>query len=185
MTTRTCQDCGREFDSLSKYRLHDCEQKRKKRADRIHLKEFGFTEGESWPVVVFHVELEQGADTMGKFDLAFAAHRDPETGERRFAFIDSDHQPIERIEYDDDLATWLDTVYEQDGYTTCINYSNAEIVDEYGRAGFVVLGRNLGVAYDWVEREDGLPPEFRNVIPRIQYDLGDARDIVRRRMSTR
>lgn len=166
----TCQDCGEKFEHLTQYRLHDCPSKRKKKADRVHLQDFGFTEGDGWPFVAFRVELEVGSDTKGKFDLAFAALEPPDE-DPCFAFIDGDNQPIEKVEWNDDIREWLKTVHEKNGYTTCINYENTEYMDEYGNYGFIVTGRNLGLVYDWVERDEPLPRNYQYIIPQIIQEL--------------
>jgi hypothetical protein len=148
----TCLHCGREFETLSQYRLHDCDAEPKKEAERIQFDQFAQLESGP-PVVCFTVELERGADTGGKFDMAFAAVSGDE-GDPQFAFIDKKNQPIVRLEYDEEVEKFLTQCLETGEYVTAINYENTEYVDEFGREGFLVTGRALGRMFDVTQQEE-------------------------------
>jgi hypothetical protein len=174
---KRCSACGRTFETLSRKRLHECEEEQKKQADHIELAEFGFTKGESWPFVAFRVEMESGTDSMGKFDLAFAAYSPPDKDEPCFAFIDADNEPIATVDWNEDIREWLLTVLTKNGYTTCINYEGTDFVTDQGDVGVAILGRKLGLAYDWVERDEPLPSNYQTILPDIIRRLDRQTDI--------
>lgn len=165
--THTCRACEEEFETLSSYRLHDCDGDKWKEADRVEFETFGYHK-DGTPVVVFRVEMEHGSDTFGKFKLAFASLRDPETGEPKFAFIDGQEQPIVTKEYTEEVEEFLTAVQEQDSYITAINYKNTDYHDEYGNVGMPILGRHLGKVYDWVERVEPLPPGMDDTLTELK-----------------
>lgn len=148
----TCRGCGEEFKTLSKYRLHDCDNPQKKEADRVSFDRFAEHE-DGTPVACFTVELEHGRDSFGKFDMAFAAVSGDD-GVPQFAFIDKKNQPIVTLEYDESVKTFLTGCLEQGEYITALQYQNTGFVDEFGREGFFVTGRALGRMFDVTEREE-------------------------------
>ena len=163
-----CEDCGEEFSTLSKLRLHECEEERKKASDRVEFERFA-THEDGTPVAMFTVNLERGVDLGTKFDLAFAAV--DEGGDEKFAFVAGDHQPIATLDYDENVAEFLDGCLEHEEYITAINYENTEFDLPDGRdAGFIITGRRLGAMFDHTERES-LPPQMLETIRSIKRTL--------------
>lgn len=164
----TCDDCNTTFQTLSRYRLHDCDPDQKKEADRIAFDQFSQHQ-DGAPVVCFTVNLEEGTDTYGKFDLAFAVISN-EDGEEKFAFIDSNNTPIAEFDYTEEVKTFLDRCLEHEEYITAIQYTNTEYVDEWGNENQLLTGRALGRIFDTTER-DPLPPSMLEDIRGIQATL--------------
>lgn len=122
----------------------------------------GFTDDDV-PAFVFNVELHDGRDLDGKFDVAFGVgERD---GVNRFVVLTDQKEIVAEVNPEDShrVATRLADAGE---YIICIDYENMsyELPD-----GVVVpiLGRVVGEQFDWVEREQ-LSVQLQNEVEKVR-----------------
>lgn len=102
------------------------------------------------PAFVYDVELSDGFDTDGKFNIQFAALGN-DAGETVFAVVIQGEPKPFVIDWTDATRTMVSDLIQHRQLFACLNYDNTGW-EEHGGYSEVLLGRDFGQQFDVVQR---------------------------------
>lgn len=111
-----------------------------------------FRTDEGLPAFVWDVELRDGEDFDGKFDVQFAAVEN-DAGEVAFAINVRGFAPFVR-DWDEGTRELVDDLIENREFIACINYENRGWDEPSGGYTQMMMGRDFGEQFDLVQRLD-------------------------------
>lgn len=127
----------------------------------------GFTQ-DNIPAFVFEVELHDGQDFDGKFNIAFGiAQRD---NKRQLAILHESPDNIIGLVKPSESQRVIDALLDTDSYVVCINYENADYEIPDGQI-VPILGRIVGREFDWVEKTQLTEEGIRETVEEMNRAL--------------
>lgn len=133
----------------------------------VELTGVGFTQ-ESIPAFTFSVELEEGQDLDGTFDIAFGL-AEIDDKYRLIVLGETTENILGQVSEPDSIDV-VNSLLDVGKYIVFINYENTVYRETSDTVVVPLLGRVRGKEYDWVE-ETELPDSFVSKLHQMKEKL--------------